>query len=358
MKVGDNMSAKGRKKKREFTLQDLQVNKKLVEEVYPTFSRYPNKIGEAFKLYIDALIKNNKSVNTIKIYHNHVNELLKYLEEHYKKIDQPSKIKSKHLEDFYDYCLSTKQNSHNTLQHKKITLSQFFSFLVECKMISANKNPIVETSVIKTTTRAREKAPTYLDEFEISDFFKLISEYESRDEIKVIRDYNIFALMITTGLRISEAIALDIPQLIELKNKGEIKIIGKGNKERTIAVSDNAFTTGLLSRFDEYLEVRKSYEDRIINKKDKQALFISREGTRITPGSIQRYMKKYLENLSINKNITPHKLRHSFATALIKAGTPIHVVSEILGHESINTTQLYLHAITKDIKEGVNKLSF
>lgn len=352
------MTAKGRKQKREFTLQDLQVSKKLVEEVYPTTSRYPNKIGEAFKLYIYALIKNNKSVNTIKMYHSHVNEFISYLEENYKKIDQPSKIKSKHLEDFYDNCLSDKQNSLSTIQHKKITLSQFFNYLVECDLISASKKPIVENNVIKTKTRRKQKAPTYLDEFEIEEFFNVVINSHSRDKIKVIRDYNVFALMISTGLRINEALSLNLPQLIELREKGSIRIIGKGNKERTIVVSESAFTTGLLSKFDEYLEIRKSYECRIRNKKDKQALFISREGTRITDRSVQRAMKKYLEEMSLYKNITPHKLRHSFATALINAGVSLNVVADLLGHESIQTTNLYLHAVTKNLKEGVNNLPF
>lgn len=164
--------------------------------------------------------------------------------------------------------------------------------------------------------------------------------------------------MISTGLRINEALSLNLPQLIELREKGSITIIGKGNKERTIVVSESAFTTGLLSKFDEYLEVRKSYECRIKNKKDKQALFISREGTRITDRSVQRAMKKYLEEMSLYKNITPHKLRHSFATALINAGVSLNVVADLLGHESIQTTNLYLHAVTKNLKEGVNNLPF
>lgn len=349
---------KGRQFKKEFTLQQLKTNKKLVSEVYPTYSRYPNKIGEAFRLYINALIANDRSLNTIKMYHNHINELLDFLNTEYPKIDTPTKIKVKHVEKFLEHCQIYKGNSLQTIEHKTITITQFINFLAERKIISDNKKPLPERSVIKTIRRSKNKAPLFLDDIEIDDLFVAIENTPCRDKIKQLRDYCLYGLLISTGMRVSELTSLDVPQLYKLRRNKELRIIGKGDKERTIVVKDTAFETGYLRKFDAYLEIRKDYEKRVVRQKDKDALFLSREGTRLTSGSIQRNIKQYIKKAYLNDDISPHKLRHSFATALVRADVPLHVVQELLGHVDISTTSKYLHVQTKDRKSGVNKLGY
>lgn len=344
--------------KKEYTLQNLQTNKKLVVDVFPTSTKYKNKIGEAFNLYIEALIRNNKSVNTIKIYYTHVNELLDFIQKNYPKVNTPAKIKVKHVNEFYDYCQSFKGNSSGTIRHKKVAIEQFFNYLVEQNIIQANKKPIEEASVIKNNVKSVQKAPTFLESFEINDFFEVIENTESNDKIKPLRDYCLFALLITSGVRISEALSFNVQDILELKSKGTLRIIGKGNKERVIAVPEEAFSSGFLSKFDDYLKVRAQYESRITAKKDKNALFISREGTRLTSGTVQRSIKKYIEKTGIYKDITPHKLRHTFATILAKNNTNLKVIQELLGHDCIQTTQRYLHTLTNDLKDGVQNLKF
>ena len=173
---------------------------------------------------------------------------------------------------------------------------------------------------------------------EIKALFSVISGSTLND----LRNKAIFYMLFSTGLRVSELTALD--RYIDT-SKGEISIRGKGSKVRTVFISDNA---------NKYL---KEY----LNKRDdvSEAMFVSKnkkgKENRLTTRSIERIVKKTAISAGISKKVTPHTLRHAFATDLLQNGADIRSVQELLGHSNISTTQIYTHITNKRLQEVHSK---
>ena len=149
---------------------------------------------------------------------------------------------------------------------------------------------------------------------------------------KGLRDKTMLEIMYSCGLRVSELISLKKKD-INIKNSF-IRIIGKGNKERIIPIGEIA-----LEYLNKYFELL-SYNSKINNSKN---VFINKDGLPLTRQYFFKTIKYYSIKANINKNISPHTLRHSFATHLLENGAPLIAVKNLLGHESINTTQIYTH---------------
>ena len=173
---------------------------------------------------------------------------------------------------------------------------------------------------------------------EIKALFSVISG----NTLNELRNKAIFYMLFSTGLRVSELTALD--RYIDT-SKGEISIRGKGSKVRTVFISDDA---------NKYL---KGY----LNKRDdvSEAMFVSKnkkgKENRLTSRSIERIVKKTAISAGISKKVTPHTLRHAFATDLLQNGADIRSVQELLGHSNISTTQIYTHITNKRLKEVHSK---
>ena len=171
---------------------------------------------------------------------------------------------------------------------------------------------------------------------------KTLFSVMSGNTINDLRNKAIFYMLFSTGLRVSELTALD--RYIDT-SKGEISIRGKGSKVRTVFISDDA---------NKYL---KEY----LNKRDdvSEAMFVSKnkkgKENRLTTRSIERIVKKTAISAGISKKVTPHTLRHAFATDLLQNGADIRSVQELLGHSNISTTQIYTHVTNKRLKEVHSK---
>ena len=300
--------------------------------------------------FFNALNSAGKSDNTISSYFRDLKVFFdfKASNEFLNKI-KIENLKPININMYYSYLVSEKNNSLASINRKKYVLKLFFDYLVE--MDSVAKSPIPKESVIKSKSKIKNKLPVYLEIPEIQKINKSILELY-RDDFAKSRDFFIINLFLHTGLRISELISLDVKDIEKTKTTDFLSILGKGNKERIVPINIIELAKELNDNdnlIEKYLNYRKS-----INAKD-DALFISQKGNRISARYIQLALKKIMSYSNIDKDITPHKLRHTFATHFLKNGANIRIVQEVLGHSSISTTQIYTHSNKDDLMNAMKK---
>ena len=227
------------------------------------------------------------------------------------------------IEFIYDFIKNQSINriSSSTIKRRVSTIRNFYLFLQKREVISFIV-PEIKTPKIGI------KLPNYLT---IEEVDKLLS-IPDINTFKGLRDKTMLEIMYSCGLRVSELISLKKKD-INIKNSF-IRIIGKGNKERIIPIGEIA-----LEYLNKYFELL-SYSPKINNSK---YVFINKNGLSLTRQYFFKIIKYYSIKANINKNISPHTLRHSFATHLLENGAPLIAVKNLLGHESINTTQIYTH---------------
>ena len=235
------------------------------------------------------------------------------------------------VQKFLSFEKDKKHNSMRTLARSLAAIRQFYNFVSDTMGDIENPTTKIETPQIEKTL------PDYLTQKEIGYLFKSISE----DEPFELRDKTIFELLYSCGLRISEAVELVLSD-VDFENK-YIKVKGKGSKERLIPVGKEAIR--LLKKY-----ISESRPD-ILGSRSSEYFFISKKGSMLNRRSVWRLIKGYVERTDIKKNITPHTLRHSFATHLIERGADLRTVQELLGHTDISTTQVYTHLVSKQLKE-------
>jgi integrase/recombinase XerD len=183
--------------------------------------------------------------------------------------------------------------------------------------------------------------PKYLSEEEMARLF----EAARSDIVNGIRDYAILAVLGYTGLRVSELCYLNVED-IDFKEK-TIKVrSGKGDKDRLVIFEDKT---------ENALKEHLTYKNRHICKDDPAAIFASAVKGRMIPRTVEEIVKKYAKLAGINKQVTPHVLRHTMATTLLKHGADIRIIQQLLGHASIATTQIYTHVDEEMLKRAYNK---
>ena len=227
------------------------------------------------------------------------------------------------IEFIYDFIKNQSINriSSATIKRRVSTIRNFYLFLQKREVISFTVPEI-------KTPKMGIKLPNYLS---IEEVDKLLSVPDI-NTFKGLRDKTMLEIMYSCGLRVSELISLKKKD-INIKNCF-IRIIGKGNKERIVPIGEIA-----LEYLNKYFELL-SYNSKINNSK---YVFINKNGLPLTRQYFFKIIKYYSIKANINKNISPHTLRHSFATHLLENGAPLIAVKNLLGHESINTTQIYTH---------------
>ena len=156
------------------------------------------------------------------------------------------------------------------------------------------------------------------------------------------RDLAILELIYASGMRVGEIAKLRADS-VDLES-GEVLVQGKGDKERIVLIGSHS-----ISAIRKYLEARK------IIAGDEKILFLGRRGTKLTSRSVERMIRKYAKKAGIEKRVTPHTLRHSFATHLLSGGADLKIVQELLGHSSLSTTQIYTHLTKEKLKSIYDK---
>ncbi len=214
-----------------------------------------------------------------------------------------------------------------TIARRLAALKAFYQFMLKENYVT--KNPTEDLS----SPRLERKLPKVLTVEEVE---KLLSQPDTSNPAG-IRDKAMLEALYATGIRVSELVNLNLDDL-DLK-EGFVRCIGKGSKERVVPMGEIAVKC-LIS----YL---KDGRPKMVSNPKEQALFLNHHGRRLTRQGFWKIVKKYAAQLQIRKEITPHTLRHSFATHLLENGADIRAVQEMLGHADISTTQIYTH-VTKD----------
>ncbi len=321
-----------------------------IDSLIEKLNNYDTEDSMYFTLFLEALNIAGKSNNTINAYFRDLKVFFDFKNENtlLKKISV-KKLQTINITMYYSYLVSSRQNSTVSINRKKYVLKLFFDYLMEQKVIK--ESPIPSESVIKAKSKTTSKLPTYLEIDEIQKINESI-RLLYQDEFILSRNFFIINLFLHTGLRISELVSLDVKDMEKTKKNEFLQIIGKGNKERVIPINISQLCEELSdhnSLIEKYLDYRKSI------KCVDDALFVSKNGKRLTPRSIQMTLKKIISYSNIDKEITPHKLRHTFATHFLRNGANIRIVQEVLGHSSISTTQIYTHSNKEDIIDAMKK---
>ncbi|MGC9454403.1 MAG: tyrosine recombinase XerC [Phycisphaerae bacterium] len=221
--------------------------------------------------------------------------------------------------------------SNSSIARKLSSLRSFYKFLIRTGRLESS--PV--TSV--RTPRQRRRLPACLDPQQVA----ALLEAPDTDTPLGARDRAMLETIYSSGLRVSEVVSLNIEDLDEFAEA--LRIRGKGRKERIVPLGTKA-----LQAVEHYLRKRSETERQ---KPQRGALFVNRRGQRITQRSVRRMLDKYLRQTGLDPKVSPHALRHSFATHMLNAGADLRSVQEMLGHASLSTTQVYTHLTSARLKE-------
>lgn len=243
------------------------------------------------------------------------------------------------IREFLAY-LQKRGISRRTAARKLATLRSFFKFL--CREGYSTSDPTVGLR----TPRLEKRLPQFLD---LSQVTKLM-EAPSGEEVLGLRDRAILETLYSTGIRVSELVSLNASRIDFIG--GALKVMGKGRKERLIPIGEKA-----LEALSQYLDKRSELflKRKKDIAKDEKALFLNSWGGRLTARSVIQMVKQYVKKISSELNISPHTLRHTFATHLLNAGADLRAVQELLGHVNLSTTQIYTQVTTPRLKKVYDK---
>ncbi len=231
--------------------------------------------------------------------------------------------------------LQKKGCASRTIARKIATIRSFIGFLVEEGYLRSN--PAVGLPV----PRQEKKLPKFLDEKEM---MKLL-EAPGEKNVLELRDRAILETLYSTGMRVGELVSLKLNSVDFIG--GVVRVSGKGRKERIVPIGEKA-----LEALGKYLKMRGELlaTQRKGIRKEAQALFLDRWGGRLSARSVCRLVNKYVRKITVKMGISPHAIRHSFATHLLNAGADLRAVQELLGHANLSTTQVYTHVSTERLK--------
>ena len=225
-----------------------------------------------------------------------------------------------------------RKNKRSSIARKISALRSFFKFLVREQRLTANPAKSVATP-------KREK--TLPSTLTVDEAFRLVESPLGSEKGQKLRDQAILELLYSSGIRVSELVGLNLDRLdMEL---GIVKVMGKRRKERIVPVGSKA-----IEALKDYLEERGSVNG-------DAPLFINSRGGRLTARSVERLVKEYTKRSGIFRKISPHSLRHTFATHLLDSGADIREIQEMLGHASLSTTQRYTHLTMGKLMEVYDK---
>ncbi|MCA1553139.1 MAG: tyrosine recombinase XerC [Chloroflexi bacterium] len=271
----------------------------------------------------------NASPYTLRNYRREIGEFLDFC--HDKQINGWDGV-SKDVVNSYLAWLSDENYAKASVARRLSELRSFCRYLMRENMLSAN--PFDTVSAPKLPKRL----PRFLTPDEVKN---LVSTPDSADP-QGMRDRAILELLYAAGMRVSELVNLNLADLDS--TRAQLKVLGKGNKERVVLIGKPAMRAVLT-----YI---REGRPKLIGKKTSNAMFLNRFGTRLTVRSVQMTLEKYAMRAGISGEVTPHVLRHTFAAHLLDGGADLRSVQELLGHESLSTTQIYTHVAGSRGKDG------
>lgn len=277
-------------------------------------------------------VERGLSENTINSYGIDLKLFLEYLREN----EIPS-FNQVNKEVIVNYMQSEKNNNkaNSSILRSVSSLRKFFQYLAQEKIIE--KDPML----LIDTPKKKQHLPQVLTKEEVE---KLLRS-PNTGQVLGLRDRAMLELMYATGLRISEIINLKLEDLH--LTMGILQTLGKGHKERIVPVGDEA-----IKWVNRYLEEARP---KLLKQKRSNYLFLNFHGNNLTRQGVWKNLKAEVRKAGIQKNITPHTLRHSFATHILENGADLRIVQELLGHADISTTQIYTHLSNKQLADIYNR---
>ena len=271
--------------------------------------------------------------NTIAAYRNDLNQLAGFIEEEAAKRGSIPPWASFDRQSMLSYLLDLRQRNYaaTTIARKVAAVRSFFKFMVAEGLIKAN--PIQDVRSPKIG-RSLPKPISF------SQVRRLIEQPGKLSTPESKRDRAMLELLYASGMRVSELVSLNLGD-VDLEG-GYVRCLGKGNKERVIPIYEQAVLA-----VKEYIEETRP---QLMRNADEKALFLNPRGERLTRQGFWQKLKGYAKSANLESEVTPHTLRHSFATHMLSGGADLRSVQELLGHANISTTQVYTHLTTEHIR--------
>ncbi len=270
--------------------------------------------------------------NTLESYGRDLRQFQEYLETSNKEF-----LKDSNRNTILSYLttLQSKGRAVSTISRNLAAIKSFYQYLVRERYLE--KDPAANLE----SPKLEKKLPKILTINEVEELLKQPNNFLPTG----LRDKAMLELLYATGIRVSELISLNISDInLEM---GYIKCFGKGSKERLVPLGSIASKC-----VQDYINKGRP---KLVRTYEESALFVNHHGNRLTRQGFWKIIKKYAQEANINKEITPHTLRHSFATHLLENGADLRSVQEMLGHADISTTQIYTHVTKNRLKEVYDK---
>ncbi len=276
------------------------------------------------------------SNNTVAAYRNDLRQLATYMKP---KEDGKSwqKVDRMIIQDFI-LDLKKRKYAETTVARKVAAIRSFFSFLESEGVISGNPTEGL------ASPRVGKMLPKAISPNEVDE---LLEQPCKRSTPEARRDRAMLELLYATGMRVTELVSLDLANLNLDPENAYVKCCGKGAKERVIPIHEQA-----AEAVQQYLEEARPA---LVRNKNEKALFVNRRGERLTRQGFWLILKGYARAANLREDVTPHTLRHSFATHMLRGGMPLRHVQEMLGHANISTTQVYTHLTTEHVRRAYDK---
>ena len=287
------------------------------------------------------VVERGFSQHTLDAYRNDLGQFAEFLRTRLngssERADVWAQVDIDLLNDYIADLRGRKGYRDTTTARKVAAIKSFFTFLAQ--------NGVIEEPPTESlgSPRVGRSLPKYLTEDEVE---LLLREADKAGTAEGQRDANILELLYATGLRVSELVSLNV-QDVDFE-ESYIRCWGKGSKERIVYAHDRA-----LNGLQDYLSTSRM--SLLGQNKEESALFVNHRGERLTRQWVWNILKTYSKRAGIDRKITPHTLRHSFATHLLQKGASLRHVQELLGHSSISTTQVYTHLTSEHLRDEYEK---
>ena len=294
---------------------------------------------EQIKRFLTYLsVEKGFSDNTLAAYQNDLSQLAAFIEEEASKSGKTSSWVDFNRQSMLAYQLQLKERNYaaTTLARKIAAAKSFFKFLMTEGIITENPTQ----NVVSPNVGRLLPKPISLKQVRL-----LLDQPTKQSTPEAKRDQAMLELLYASGMRVSELISLNIDDM-DIEG-GFVRCFGKGNKERLIPIYRQAAVI-----VDEYI---KEARPQIVRRKEEKALFLNRRGDRLTRQGFWQILKGYARAAGLDVEITPHTLRHSFATHMLSGGADLRSVQELLGHANISTTQVYTHLTSDHVRRTYEK---
>jgi tyrosine recombinase XerC len=298
-------------------------------------------MDELIERYIQYLrYERNASPHTVRNYHSDLRQFRDFLAQGQPGAQVSMKaVDALRIRGFLAF-LFEKEKKKTSIARKLAALRAFFKFLSRERAIAENPAAAVSTPKLARTL------PRIMSEEEMNEFLDQVGQAAESGDPALVRDRAILELLYASGLRVSELTTLDLRHV----NFGDgiVLVRGKGDKERIVPFGSKA-----RAALTAYLPVR----ERILheNKVTATALFLNARGGRLTPRSVDRLLKKHVRRFGPNVKVSPHSLRHAFASHLLAEGADLRAIQEMLGHKSLATTQKYTQVSIRQLMDVYDK---